>query len=239
MSAEDARARIAAQTDDDARRAVADVWLDNTGAPEALHTAIDALWHARLVPFETNLRARRPVTPAADGPVDPDPGWAAAGRRLAGRVARAAGSAARGVAHVGPTAVPGLPAADVLDIQLGVDPLADPAPVRAALDAAGFPRLDETGGPAAEWRHAGADPGRPVRVHVRPAGSPQWRAALLRRDWLRADAAVRGECAGLAEHGAARHRWEESAVTRAEDWAASSGWSPSLEGVVRAGRVVS
>src|SRR5246500_2167519 len=36
MSEEDARARIAAQADDEQRRAVADVWLDNSGEPAEL-----------------------------------------------------------------------------------------------------------------------------------------------------------------------------------------------------------
>lgn len=253
VAAGDAQARMAAQAGDDARRAAADVWLDNTGAPALLQAAVDALWRRRLVPFEANLRARRPVLAPDDAPVAPDPGWVAAGARLAARVARAAGDAGRGAVHVGPTAVPGLPAADVLDVQLAVDPAADPAAVepgavhlaageaaRAALDAAGFPRLDAAG-PAGEWRHAGTDPGRPLRVHVREAGSPAWRAALLRRDWLRADPAAHAECARMATlpaaaRQAAWHRWEESAVTRAEGWAASTRWAPSWEGAAQAGR---
>ena len=227
MSAADARARIAAQADDDARRAAADVWLDNSGTADDLAAAVDALWRDRLVPFEANLRTRRPVVPAPGRPVDPDPGWAAAGARLAARVARAAGGGC-GVAHIGPTAVPGLPADDVLDVQLAVDTVPAPEAVRAALDAAGFPRVDDAVG---EEGHAGADPGRPVRVHLRPARSPAWRAALLRRDWLRSDAAASAQWADLTRGSAdARHSWDRSAVTRAEDWAASSGWTPSLSG---------
>jgi dephospho-CoA kinase len=232
MSAADARARIAAQASDDERRAAADVVLDNGGPPETLHTAVDALWDHRLAPFEANLRARRPVLPS---PVvaDPDPRWAAEGVRLAARVARAVGPQARDVAHVGPTAVPGLPAVDVVDLQVTVDPLrsADAAgvePIRARLDAAGFPRVAGPGPTDhGEWWHAGADPGRPLRVVVRAAGSPAWRAALLRRDWLRAD-----------EHARSAYRqWGSSdstdgaMFTRAEEWAASSGWAPSLDGM--------
>ena len=50
---------IAAQADDAARRAAADVWLDNSGDPADLEAAVDALWSERLVPFEENLRLRR------------------------------------------------------------------------------------------------------------------------------------------------------------------------------------
>ena len=147
--------------------------LDNGGSPADLRTAVDALWHHRLVPFEDNLRNRRPVPPAPD-PVGPRvPRWAADGARLAARVARAAGLGVRDVAHVGPTAVPGLAAVDVVDLQVALDPgvVGEPGAVeavRAGLDAAGFPRIGA--GTAEEWRHAGADPGRPVRLALRTAG---------------------------------------------------------------------
>lgn len=50
MTPEDARARIRAQADDGARRAVADVWLDNSGTEEDLREAVRRLWRERLVP---------------------------------------------------------------------------------------------------------------------------------------------------------------------------------------------
>ena len=225
MSEADARARIAAQASDDARRAAADVVLDNGGPPEALHGAVDVLWHHRLVAFEANLRGRRAVLTSPEV-VEPDPRWAADGTRLAARVARAAGSGACDVAHVGPTAVPGLPAANVVDLQVAVDPSHAAAPavetIRAGLDAAGFPRVDDT---ESVWWHAGADPGRPLRIAVRVAGSPGWRSALLRRDWLRADDQARSAY-GSASNGAGI---DEVEFTRAEEWAASSGWAPSLD----------
>jgi dephospho-CoA kinase len=94
-----------------------------------------------------------------------------------------------------------------------------------------------------EWEHAGADPGRPVRVHVSEAGSPAWRAALLWRDWLRDDASARAEYVRAATvpgaaGDAARHRFEADGRTRAEGWAASSGWSPPPDGAGHPGRVV-
>lgn len=232
MAEADARARIAAQASDEQRHAAADVVLHNGGSPRELCTAVDALWHHRLVPFEDNLRNRRPVPPAPD-PVDPDPRWAADGARLAARVARAAGPGARDVAHVGPTAVPGLSAVDVVDLQVALhsgvvdDPGAVEA-VRAGLDAAGFPRIGAAA--VGEWRHAGADPGRPVRLVLRQAGSPPWRADLLWRDWLRADAVARAECREPSvDPHAGQCAGTRRAITRAEEWAASSGWTPSLE----------
>ena len=84
MSPEDARARLAAQAGDEERRAAADVLLPNprraAGAPDPLPGLVEALWRERLLPFEANLRAGRPAPARPVAPVDPDPGWAAAGR---------------------------------------------------------------------------------------------------------------------------------------------------------------
>ncbi|MEJ7649536.1 MAG: dephospho-CoA kinase [Nakamurella sp.] len=73
-SESDARARIAAQIDDDARRALSDVWIDNSGTPAALQTGIDEL-HRRMVTFARNRSARavapdsRPAGSLPDGPL--------------------------------------------------------------------------------------------------------------------------------------------------------------------------
>ncbi|WP_219415150.1 dephospho-CoA kinase [Pseudonocardia nigra] len=251
MPEADARARIAAQAGDDLRRAAADVWLENTGAPAELEAAVDALWSGRLVPFEENVRMRRPVRGGPARLVEPDPEWAAQAARLAARVAAAAGERGRGVAHTGSTGVPGLPAKDVIDLQLGVDSLADADAIRDALRDAGFPRRPEidhdnakpTGSaPWPERYHASADPGRPVHLHVREVGSPGWRHALLFRDWLRADADARAEYLAVEREAEARYGddpnglryseytepWFDAALPRAESWAASCAWSPSL-----------
>ncbi|MHB1290352.1 dephospho-CoA kinase, partial [Georgenia sp.] len=50
MTPQDARARIDAQATDEARRAVADVWLDNSGTPAELAAAVRELWVERLRP---------------------------------------------------------------------------------------------------------------------------------------------------------------------------------------------
>ena len=211
MPEADARARIAAQADDAARRAVADVWLDNSGEPAALTAAVDALWDRRLAPFAAGLAADR-AAPEPTAVVDPDPEWPAQAARLVARVEAAAGERGRGVAHVGPTAVPGLPAADVLELLLGVASPADAAALRGPLAGVGF----VTG----RSDYASADPGRPARVRVHEVGSPGWLSALRVRDWLRAEPQARAAYAG-------------DPTTReaaAAAWAASSGWAPSLNG---------
>jgi dephospho-CoA kinase len=50
LTAEDARARIAAQATDEQRRAVADVVLDNSGTPEELADQVDRFWVERVQP---------------------------------------------------------------------------------------------------------------------------------------------------------------------------------------------
>jgi dephospho-CoA kinase len=50
LTAEDARARIAAQATDDQRRAVADVVLDNGGSEAELAAQVDRFWTERVQP---------------------------------------------------------------------------------------------------------------------------------------------------------------------------------------------
>lgn len=212
MPAEDARARMAAQADDDARRAVADVVLVNDGPLEQLHAAADRLLAERLEPYADNLLAGRSAPRGPLHVVPPDPRWERQGRRLVDRLRSVCGGRALAVEHVGATAVPGLAADDVLDLQVtctGRDEAAALAPVLAA---AGFPLVDDAPAPVldvdpdpAQWEerlHRSADPGRPADVHVRVAGSTGARAAVALRDLLRRDAAARAELE-RAQRGAA------------------------------------
>jgi dephospho-CoA kinase len=48
MSQDDALARITAQATDDERRAVADVWIDNSGSRQNTLTQVDAAWRDRI-----------------------------------------------------------------------------------------------------------------------------------------------------------------------------------------------
>jgi dephospho-CoA kinase len=157
-------------------------------------------------------------------------------------VAAAAGIRGRGVEHIGSTAVPDLPAEDVIDLQLGVDSLADADAVRDALQDAGFPWHADIDHPWPGRYHGSADPGRNVHVQVRVVGTPGWRYALLLRDWLRAVPEARAEylvvkrkaeslhagdpdASGYAE---AKRPWFDQALPKADAWAASFAWSPSL-----------
>jgi dephospho-CoA kinase len=161
MAESDARARIDAQADDDARRAAADVWLDNSGTLDDLASQVAELWAHRLRPYGENLRLHRPA-PAADRSVPYDPTWPAQAERLAARLALVAGERAVRVDHVGPTAIPGSSAPDVLDLRLTVREPGDAEALRPVLTDAGFPVAPGGG-------HASADPGRPARLDVTAA----------------------------------------------------------------------
>ncbi|GAA4686330.1 dephospho-CoA kinase [Pseudonocardia yuanmonensis] len=251
MTEEDARARIATQSSDAERLAVADAVLDNDGSEEELRARVDRLWHERLVPFEENVRLGRAVRGGTPVLVEPQPGWADRGARLAARVARVAGERGLGVEHIGSTAVPGLPAKDITDLQLAVTSLDDADALDEPLRAIALIRLPEItrdnpkpADPEPDhWRkryYAGADPEQRVHLHVRVRDSPGWRLALLFRDWLRADDAAReeylqvkraaaAECAGdpdASRYVERKEPWFDAAASRAERWAASSGWSP-------------
>lgn len=240
MAEDDARARVAAQADDDARRAAADVWLDNSGAPDAVLAAVDRLWETRLVPFEANVRLRRRAPrPAVVEVVDPDPTWPAQAQRLLARIGAALGDRALRLDHVGSTAVPGLPAKDCLDLQVVVADLTVADAARSALEDAGFAFRAATeddllsGGTAPKRLHVACDPGRQTHVHVRPAASPAVREQLAFRDLLRARdderdayaavkraavAAAAGTAAGEGRYDAyleAKSAWVRAALGRA------------------------
>ncbi|BCK56900.1 dephospho-CoA kinase [Nocardia wallacei] len=198
----DALARIKTQATDEQRRAAADVLLDNNAGAAELERQVDALWEDRLVPFERNLRTRTRASRGEVRLVGPDPTWEAQAQRLIARLAVVCGAAARRIDHIGSTAVPGLPAKDVLDIQITVADLAAADGLRESLEGAGFPWIEyltddpKPGTDPAEWGkrvHVNADPGRPVNVHLRVDGWPNQRWALAFRDWLRSDAAAREE----------------------------------------------
>jgi dephospho-CoA kinase len=226
MDRQDAENRIAAQATDEQRRAVADVWLDNSGeVPD-----VTALWD-RLVGFEKNVRTQ---TYASGSPivVPYDERWPAQAKRIARRISLAAGG--RHVEHIGSTAVPGLAAKDVLDFQLGVEDMETADALREMLAQAGFPYVgpyEDTPRGEGDWSkrlHAGADPGRRVNLHLRVPDGPGWRWAIDFRDWLRHDTQARDEYAahklelsqrfatdgtGFA-YGEAKDPWMQAAAER-------------------------
>jgi dephospho-CoA kinase len=245
FSEDDARARVAAQATEEQRRAVADVWLDNSGSAGALVEQARALWHERILPFAHNLEARRPVR-VVPGVVPYDASWPDQARRIIARLNTACGHRAVRIDHIGSTAVPGMDAKDVIDIQITVRSLDVADELDGPLLNAGYPGVaaithdnpdskPHAGNPEL-WHkrfHASADPGRPTNVHVRVDGWPNQRFALLFRDWLAANPGVRSEyheikraALGAPDYADAKEPWFLDAYQRAWLWADSTGWQP-------------
>lgn len=237
FSEDDARARIAAQAGEEQRRRVADVWLDNSGSEGELTERARELWRSRIMPFAHNIAAR---TPAHDPTalVAADPAWAEQARRAVARLNTACGHRAKRVDHVGSTAVAGLDARDIIDIQVTVGSLEAADELAESLLNAGYPRvgritadrrLDGRTGLWPKRFHASADPGRPTHVHLRVEGEPGQRFALLFVDWLTANPGVRSDYLAVKRDGGpdAIGRWFTEAYPRAGEWAEATGWSPA------------
>jgi dephospho-CoA kinase len=212
-----------------------DAWTDVAGA--------STLWRERLVPFRDNLVANRraPRRRVAEL-VTPRSMWSTRARLLIARLDRMLGDAARRIDHIGSTSVAGLPAKDLIDIQVVVSDLdaADAASARAR--DAGLVRvagqwtgLDRRGTQYDEIVLVDADPGRPVNVNLRPVGDPVWRETLLFRDWLRADTANRDRYLAFKQHlvdttrdvdqySGAKLSWVGDALDAATRWAEAVGW---------------
>lgn len=261
MTEEQALSRMAAQAARDVRLAAADVVLDNSGTVQELRDSVDALWSRRLAPYANNISHER-AAPRKGGPVlaPADPMWEAQAARLAARLEAAAPAGILAVDHIGSTAVPGLDAKDIIDLQLIVADLATADRIAPLLAAAGFPLwpgvLADNPKPShpdpADWAkrlHANADPGRPVNLHVRPAGSPGCRFALCFRDWLRDEAAARRDYLAEKRRVAALHSVDKStagyaadkeawfteyAAVRMDAWVQRTGWRPPPYAAARA-----
>ena len=115
--------------------------------------------------------------------VEPDPVWPSAYAALEQRIRAALGEAALEIEHVGSTAVPGLPAKPVIDIDLTVADSADEPAWLPALEAAGFELVIRE----PWWQEHRAlrydDPR--CNLHVFSPGAPEPIRHKIFRDWLR------------------------------------------------------
>ena len=180
--------------------------------------------------------------------VAPSETWAAEFGSVGARLRNELGALALRIDHIGSTAVPGLAAKDILDIQVTVAAL-DEALLAPVFKRAGFRitsrnRSDHqppgTGRPATDWQKLYVEPvhGRPMNVHVRVAGRPNQRYALLCRDFLRAHPTA-AEAYALFKQRLAAQGMDSSVyadikdpvfdliLQAAEGWAARTGWQPA------------
>jgi GrpB-like predicted nucleotidyltransferase (UPF0157 family) len=166
-----------------------------------------------------------------------DPQWP---RRFAllGRLLRdALGGVAVRIDHIGSTAVVGLAAKPVIDIQISVAALEPVNPFREPLERGGFVyRANNT---ERTKRYFREPPGEPrTHIHVRQAGSFSEQFALLFRDYLRVHPDQGAAYGRLKRRLAAEFPHDRAAYTdakvpffwevirRADDWAQRTGWEP-------------
>ena len=164
--------------------------------------------------------------------VDHDRGWPARFATERDRIREALGPVAVRVDHVGSTAVDGLAAKPIIDIDVSVLDVDDESAYLAPLLAAGYVlRVREPG------HRLVRTPERDVHVHLCTAGSDWERQHLLFRDWLRHDAADRAAYEAL-KRTLAQRSWSDMnaysdakteliamIMVRAGRWAEDTGWS--------------
>lgn len=179
--------------------------------------------------------------------VDYRPEWPTEFARIEARLRGALGALALRIDHIGSTAVPGLAAKDIIDVQVTVAELnaaaLDPAFERIGCVRAVDIDRDHVPPTATEgdhnWRKLYYRPPadmRPTHIHVRRADSANGRYALLFRDYLRthhpAAAAYAQVKVALARNDA--FDWDlyydikdpvcDIIMATAEDWAAQTSW---------------
>lgn len=177
--------------------------------------------------------------------VDYNPNWPAEFEVIRAGLIDALGPVALRVDHIGSTAVPGLSAKDVIDVQVTVAALSPQVAER--LRAAGYVQRDDL-----RYDHVppGADEDprlwsklvfvqpadrRRAHIHVRVAGNPNQRYPLLFRDYLRAHPNSAGAIDRVKRAIAAYHADDKDAYYDIKDpvydliWDAAQTWAAQRE----------
>ena len=163
--------------------------------------------------------------------------WPALFAERSGALRAALGEVASRIDHIGSTAVPGLAAKPIVDIQISVAAFEPLGAFRAPLEGLGY--VFRAGNQERTKRYFREPPGsRRTHIHVRRAGSFSEQLALLFRDFMRAhsDWAQRYAALKIAlaeRHASDRDRYTEEkrpftweALAQADEWAQRTGWSP-------------
>jgi GrpB-like predicted nucleotidyltransferase (UPF0157 family) len=166
-----------------------------------------------------------------------DPEWPTLFVERAAALRAALGEVALRIDHIGSTAVPGLAAKPIIDIQISVASFEPLDAFRVPFERLGYVfRVDNQ---EQTKRYFREPPGsRRTHIHVRRAGSFSEQLALLFRDFMRThpDWANRyGELKIALADGHARDRerytdqkrpftWES--LAEADEWAQQTGWLP-------------
>jgi GrpB-like predicted nucleotidyltransferase (UPF0157 family) len=114
-----------------------------------------------------------------------DPAWPAAFEVEASRIRRALGTRALRIDHHGSTAVPGLAAKPIIDIQVSVATLQPLTTFGAPLEAIGYTHVPHPDDAFCPFFHRPALWPHTHHVHVVMSGSEEERRTLAFRDYLR------------------------------------------------------
>ncbi|MFE9427512.1 GrpB family protein [Kitasatospora sp. NPDC006697] len=179
-----------------------------------------------------------------------DPSWQERGLALAAELRSELAPLPVHIEHIGSTAIPGMAAKPVFDLQITVTDLAE---AELAFDrplaAMGFQRspyqhdhvpagLDDDPERWAKrfWSRRGRA-GADCNLHVRLLGSPNERLALLFRDWFRAHPeavpayahfkTILADAVGdLGTYAEVKDPVVDLVIAVANTWAAATGWAP-------------
>ncbi|HYA54740.1 MAG TPA: GrpB family protein [Thermoplasmata archaeon] len=165
-----------------------------------------------------------------------DPAWSDVFQKLGSELRTLLGPVARRIDHVGSTAVPGLDAKPVIDVQVSVDSLQPERPYLQPLTAGGYRWNSDN--PDRSKRFFREPEGAPrAHLHVRAVGSFDEQLNLLFRDYLRTHSDSAAEYARTKWTLAERFRTDREGYVRAKeptvwellrrahDWAQETGWS--------------
>ncbi|HZU00064.1 MAG TPA: GrpB family protein [Ktedonobacteraceae bacterium] len=177
-----------------------------------------------------------------------DENWPHEFAEIAGSLRATLGEVALRIDHIGSTAVPGLAAKDIIDVQVTVRDF--DAPFEALLGSLGYIlRLDinrdhlppQVFGSGSEWEKRYFQPPegqRPTNLHVRAQGRANQRYALLFRDYLRTHPVAAGAYAEIKRALAHYHpeNWDayydikdpvcDVIWSAAQEWARMVAWEP-------------
>jgi GrpB-like predicted nucleotidyltransferase (UPF0157 family) len=122
------------------------------------------------------------------------------------------------VEHIGSTAVPGMPARDILDVEVVLAKIEDESAFSAPLERLGFRRFNPPDLAAVGLRLFVPDDGSGrVHVHVCELGSAQHRRHLAVRDYLRAHPDEARRYADVKQEAARVAAGSRAAYSRAKD----------------------
>jgi GrpB-like predicted nucleotidyltransferase (UPF0157 family) len=163
--------------------------------------------------------------------VEHDPDWAAQAQAELGRLAEALAPVAVRLEHVGSTAVPGLAAKPILDLQMSVIAIEPRGRYVSHLERLGYLFVPDPESPDFHLFAKPADRPRSHHLHVCEAGSEHEFRHLALRDYLRGHpdeaatyAAVKREAAERAQHDRlayieAKEEYVRDLEARAVTWA--------------------